>query len=53
MNTDALVIRNMRRGELAQGHNMKEVFGCAKMYFGPKPDLPEQEIFAVTTFELS
>ena len=37
---------------LAQRHNMKEVFGCAKMYFGPNPDLPEQEIFGITTFEL-
>lgn len=37
---------------LAQRHGMKEVFGCAKMYFGPKPALPETEIFAVTTFEL-
>ncbi len=37
---------------MAQNHGMKEVFGCAKMYFGPQPDLPEQEIFAVTTFEL-
>jgi hypothetical protein len=37
---------------LAQRHDMKDVFGCAKMYFGPEPDLPEQEIFGVTTFEL-
>jgi ribosomal protein S18 acetylase RimI-like enzyme len=37
---------------MAQSHNMKEVFGCAKMYFGPRPNLPEQEIFGVTTFEL-
>jgi ribosomal protein S18 acetylase RimI-like enzyme len=37
---------------LAQRYAMKEVFGCAKMYLGPKPTLPEQEIFAVTTFEL-
>lgn len=33
-------------------HGMKEVFGCAKMYLGPKPTLPEQEIFGVTSFEL-
>ena len=37
---------------LAQRHHMKEVFGCAKMYFGPRPQLPEQHIFGVTTFEL-
>lgn len=37
---------------LARRHQMKEVFGCAKMYFGPKPELPEQEIFGITTFEL-
>ncbi len=37
---------------MAQRHDMKEVFGCAKMYFGPRPNLPEQEIFGVTTFEL-
>ena len=38
--------------ELAQKHQMKEVFGCAKMYYGAKPDLPEQQIFGVTSFEL-
>lgn len=36
---------------LAQRHNMQEVFGCAKTYFGPKPVLPEREIFGVTSFE--
>ena len=43
---------NQAAVEMAQRHNMEEVFGCAKMYFGPKPKLPEQEIFGVTTFEL-
>ncbi len=38
--------------DMAKRHEMTEVFGCAKMYLGAKPDLPEQEIFAVTTFEL-
>jgi len=38
--------------QLAQRHGMQEVFGCAKMYYGSKPVLPEAEIFAVTTFEL-
>jgi ribosomal protein S18 acetylase RimI-like enzyme len=37
---------------MAEQHGMEEVFGCAKMYFGPRPSLPEPEIFAVTTFEL-
>jgi hypothetical protein len=37
---------------LAQRHGMREVFGCARMYFGPKPVLPEAGIFGVTTFEL-
>jgi len=37
---------------MAERHNMKIVFGCAKMYYGPRPKLPEHEIFAVTTFEL-
>ncbi len=36
---------------LAKQHNMAEVFGCAKMYYGSKPELPEQEIFGVTSFE--
>jgi hypothetical protein len=37
---------------LAREEGMLEVFGCAKMYFGPAPSLPRQEIFGVTTFEL-
>jgi len=37
---------------IARLHNMTEVFGCARMYYGAKPDLPEQQVFAVTTFEL-
>jgi GNAT superfamily N-acetyltransferase len=36
---------------LTRQYEMTEVFGCAKMYYGRKPDLPENEIFAVTTFE--
>jgi ribosomal protein S18 acetylase RimI-like enzyme len=31
---------------------MREVFGCARMYHGPVPSLPQTEIFGVTTFEL-
>ncbi|MGE5176475.1 MAG: GNAT family N-acetyltransferase [Hyphomicrobiales bacterium] len=37
---------------LAAGHGMKEVFGCARMFLGPVPALPDREIFGVTTFEL-
>jgi GNAT superfamily N-acetyltransferase len=31
---------------------MSEVFGCARMVLGPIPQLPDAEIFGVTTFEL-
>jgi GNAT superfamily N-acetyltransferase len=37
---------------LARRHGMREVFGCARMYYGPIPALPHHEIFGVTTFEL-
>ncbi len=37
---------------LAQRHGLREVFGCARMYYGPAPLLPHREIFGVTTFEL-
>jgi ribosomal protein S18 acetylase RimI-like enzyme len=37
---------------MAYKFQMEEVFGCARMYYGPKPELPEQQIFGVTTFEL-
>lgn len=37
---------------MAHRHDMVEVFGCAKMYLGPRPVLPEQEVFGVTSFEL-
>jgi hypothetical protein len=37
---------------LAGRHGMKEVFGCARMVLGPVPELPDAEIFGVTTFEL-
>jgi ribosomal protein S18 acetylase RimI-like enzyme len=43
-NADALALANR--------YDMNEVFGCARMYYGPAPDLPEREIFGVTTFEL-
>jgi GNAT superfamily N-acetyltransferase len=37
---------------LVQRHRMVEVFGCARMYLGPAPDLADHRIFGVTTFEL-
>lgn len=37
---------------LAQRHGLREVFGCARMYYGPPPVLPHGEIYGVTTFEL-
>ncbi len=38
--------------ELARRHGLTEVFGCARMYHGPAPVLPWQNIYGVTTFEL-
>ncbi|MDX2227334.1 MAG: GNAT family N-acetyltransferase [Verrucomicrobiae bacterium] len=37
---------------LAQRQGMKEVFGCARMYYGPRPRTPWERIYGVTTFEL-
>ncbi|WP_269525887.1 GNAT family N-acetyltransferase [Coraliomargarita parva] len=37
---------------LAERYGLKEVFGCARMYLGPAPQLPWQSIFGITTFEL-
>jgi GNAT superfamily N-acetyltransferase len=37
---------------LARRHGLSEVFGCARMYYGPPPALPHGEIYGVTTFEL-
>lgn len=37
---------------LVQRHSMNEVFGCARMYLGPFPDVAHERIFGVTTFEL-
>ncbi len=38
--------------ELVHRHRMVEVFGCARMYLGPAPDIAHRRIFGVTTFEL-
>jgi GNAT superfamily N-acetyltransferase len=37
---------------LAARHGLAEVFGCARMYYGPAPELPWNNIYGVTTFEL-
>jgi GNAT superfamily N-acetyltransferase len=37
---------------LVERYRMSEVFGCARMVLGPIPQLPDAEIFGVTTFEL-
>lgn len=38
--------------ELVRRYKMAEVFGCARMYLGPAPDVAHRRIFGVTTFEL-
>lgn len=37
---------------LARDYKMTECFGCARMYHGKFPDLPYDNIYGVTTFEL-
>jgi len=37
---------------LARRHEMTGVFGCARMYLGPRPQLADSRIFGNTTFEL-
>jgi GNAT superfamily N-acetyltransferase len=37
---------------LAERHGLTEVFGCARMYHGPAPQLPWKNIYGITTFEL-
>ncbi|MCB1854709.1 MAG: GNAT family N-acetyltransferase [Pseudomonadales bacterium] len=38
--------------QLVRRYRMTEVFGCARMYLGPVPDIAHDHIFGVTTFEL-
>lgn len=38
--------------KLAENYNMKQCFGCARMYLGKAPKLPYNQIYGVTTFEL-
>jgi len=37
---------------LVSRHGMHEVFGCARMYLGPKPQVNEGRVYGITTFEL-
>jgi len=37
---------------LARRHHLREVFGCARMYYGPPPEVAQDGIYGVTTFEL-
>jgi GNAT superfamily N-acetyltransferase len=37
---------------LVKQRAMVEVFGCARMYLGPVPDIEHQRVFGVTSFEL-
>ncbi len=37
---------------IAKRHEMLEVFGCARMYLGSIPELANDRIYGVTTFEL-
>jgi len=37
---------------LVKRHGMNEVFGCARMYLGPEPDVVHDRVYGVTTFEL-
>jgi GNAT superfamily N-acetyltransferase len=38
--------------QFVREQQMQEVFGCARMYLGPPPDVRHERIFGVTTFEL-
>ena len=37
---------------LVRRHGMEEVFGCARMYLGPPPEIAHERVFGITTFEL-
>lgn len=37
---------------MVRQHGMVEVFGCARMYLGPVPEVAHERVFGVTTFEL-
>lgn len=37
---------------LVRNFKMDYIFECARMYYGKAPELPVNEIFGITTFEL-
>lgn len=43
---------NLQAMKLAESHDLKQNFGCARMYIGPRPSIPDEEIFGITTYEL-
>lgn len=43
---------NPEASRITDKYQMKEVFGCARMYYGPSPNIHHHKIFGVTTFEL-
>ena len=43
---------NQHAMQIVKDKGMKEVFGCARMYFANKPKLPDTGIYGITTFEL-
>jgi hypothetical protein len=43
---------NSQAVALAERHGLQETFGCARMVMGATPDIPWQQVFGVTTFEL-
>jgi hypothetical protein len=43
---------NAEAVRLVERRGMEEVFGCARMYLGPAPQLDDRRVFGITTFEL-
>ena len=43
---------NQEAVALAESHNMKPVFETARMYTVKSPELPLNQVFGVTSFEL-
>ncbi|MCY1396506.1 Acetyltransferase (GNAT) family protein [compost metagenome] len=43
---------NVAAMTLVREQGMSEVFGCARMYLGPVPEIAQERVFGVTTFEL-
>ena len=47
-----LPVNNPSAVEMVNDNGAKYVFECARMYYGPAPELPVSKIFGITTFEL-